>query len=123
MKAIERAARALVESFDMDPDEPESASARTDKMQPRWQSDVPHARAAVLAFLEVEAAERRKAHAEIARLREALDEARAWHEHADKALSKSGRKTDADYSWRRHQHQEQMEEIAAAIRGGSDASD
>lgn len=50
--AMEAAARAFCASFDMDPDELESASEKTDQLVPRWKLDVVHVRAAVLAFLE-----------------------------------------------------------------------
>lgn len=50
----------------------------------------------------------------IARLREALENAAAWHASQDKALSKSGR-DDADYYWRREQHLQQIKSIEAAI--------
>lgn len=50
--ALERAARALCVSFDMDPDELEAASEATDELVPRWKLDAKHARAAILAFLD-----------------------------------------------------------------------
>lgn len=52
--------------------------------------------------------------AETARLRQALEEAKHWHEANDKALSESG-PTVHSYYWRRNQHREQIEALTAAL--------
>jgi hypothetical protein len=49
---IEAMARAMCVSYDMDPDELERASDRTDEMVPRWMTEVPH----VLALLRAASA-------------------------------------------------------------------
>lgn len=55
--------------------------------------------------------------AEIARLREALEGAKTFHEEQDKAISKQP--PSAQGQWRRHQHQEQIENIEEALKGGN----
>lgn len=47
-------------------------------------------------------------------LRQALIDARTWHQMKDKALSKSGR-GDAAYYWERSEHQGQIAEINAVL--------
>ncbi|WP_406238146.1 hypothetical protein ACF3NX_12480 [Acetobacter orientalis] len=53
--------------------------------------------------------------AEIARYREALIEAKTFHEEQDKSLSKQPPSSQG--SWRRNLHQEQIEQIEAALKG------
>ena len=53
--------------------------------------------------------------AEIARLRKALEGAKIFHEEQGKAISKQP--PSAQGQWRRHQHQEQIENIEEALKG------
>ncbi|KXV71397.1 hypothetical protein NKW54_08650 [Acetobacter cerevisiae] len=55
------------------------------------------------------------AQAEIGRLRDALDDAKRFHEDQDKAFSKQP--PSAQGQWHRHQHQEQIERIEEALKG------
>lgn len=54
---------------------------------------------------------------EIERLREALTNARIWHEAADKAISKQPNANQGQNGWMRCQHQEQIAEITEALEG------
>ncbi|BCZ75803.1 hypothetical protein [Acetobacter phage phiAP1] len=56
-----------------------------------------------------------KADAVIARYRVALTEAKTFHEEQDKFLSKQPPSSQG--SWRRNLHQEQIEQIEAALKG------
>ncbi|MCP1202297.1 hypothetical protein [Acetobacter oryzoeni] len=55
------------------------------------------------------------ADAVIAQLRDALEDAKRFHEEQDKAISKQP--PSAQGRWRRHQHQEQIENIEEALKG------
>lgn len=55
--------------------------------------------------------------AEIVRLREALVQQKTFHESEDKSLSKQPPSSQG--SWRRNQHQEQLELIDEALKGGA----
>lgn len=57
------------------------------------------------------------AQAENVQLREALEGAKTFHEEQDKAISKQP--PSAQGQWRRHQHQEQIENIEEALKGGN----
>lgn len=54
-----------------------------------------------------------KAEAEVARLREAMAEAKNWHEMHDKALSKQP--PSGERNWMRNEHQEQRDALVAAL--------
>lgn len=56
---------------------------------------------------------------QVERLEEALRVAVAWHEDQDKAISKQPNANAGDNGWRRHQHQEQIDEMRAALKGSS----
>ncbi|GAN66867.1 hypothetical protein [Acetobacter orientalis] len=55
--------------------------------------------------------------AEITRLREALVQQKTFHESEDKSLSKQPPSSQG--AWRRNQHQEQIELIDEALKGGA----
>lgn len=57
----------------------------------------------------------REAGAEIARLRAALEAAAIWHEDQDKAISKQPSANTGDNGWRRMEHQEQRDNLRAAL--------
>ena len=57
------------------------------------------------------------AQAENVRLREALEGEKTFHEEQDKAICKQP--PSAQGQWRRHQHQEQIENIEEALKGGN----
>lgn len=82
---------------------------KSDREIPEGFQDVP------LVHLSEALAKLAERDAEIARYREALLEAKTFHEEQDKALSKQPPSSQG--SWRRNLHKEQIEQIDAALKG------